>query len=127
MLAPVAIVAQGGHVSTAHSATADHHVLCRPRCFTSRSAISDIPPYEKSAKSAGAIVLNLHKKGANLIANLVESVIGVAEQKTPGLLVFVSNTRGAASRISCYRRRARGLRTGLSTWIFPCLRKMPSP
>lgn len=72
-------------------------------------------------------MLNLHKKGANLIANLVESVIGVAEQKTPDLLVFVSNARGAASGILCYRRRARGLRTGSLTWIFPRLRKMLSP
>ncbi len=72
-------------------------------------------------------MLNLHNTGAILIANLVENVMDFAERKTPDLLVFVSTARGAASRVSCYRRRARGLRTGSLTWIFPRLRKILSP
>ncbi len=96
MLAPVAIASQGWHVSMALSATADHHILCRARCFTSRSAINDIPPYEKSAKSAGAIVLNLHNTGAILIANLAKKRNGLRRAED----AWRSNLRAERTRRS---------------------------
>lgn len=41
-------------MNTALSTSAENQLLCRPLCFTGRSAINDIPLYEQSAKSADA-------------------------------------------------------------------------
>lgn len=60
--------------------------------------INNIPTYEQSAKAAWSEVLNQHKRRADLIPNLVESVKGFAEQERK-VLTDVVEARAKATQV----------------------------